>query len=93
MAKLDIDKDEKQEIVAYLEAGRPLPEKYRFLLFGDKREVELVWNSKSIEVCDIVLPFQTIEHVDEPRTEKFQGGGGGQNYRELYLAPTQEDDK
>jgi hypothetical protein len=24
-----------------------LPEKYRFLLFEDKREVELVWNGKT----------------------------------------------
>ena len=47
-----------------------LPEKYRFLLFEDKREVELVWNGKTNEVCNIVLPFQSIELVDEPRAEK-----------------------
>jgi len=47
-----------------------LPEKFRFLLFEDKREVELVWNGKTNEVCNVVLPFQTIEHVDEPRAEK-----------------------
>lgn len=40
---------------------------YRFLLFEDKREVELVWNGKSNEVCNVVLPFQTIEQIDEPR--------------------------
>ena len=40
------------------------------MLFEDKREVELVWNGKTNEVCNIVLPFQTIEHVDEPRAEK-----------------------
>jgi DNA modification methylase len=61
---------EKQEIIRYLEANKPLPEKYRFLLFEDKREVELVWNGKTNEVCNIVLPFQVIEQVDEPRTEK-----------------------
>ena len=61
---------EQQEIVRYLEADKPLPEKYRFLLFDDKREVELVWNGKSNEVCNVVLPFQTIEQVDEPRAEK-----------------------
>ena len=31
---------EKQEIIRYLEADRPLPDRYRFLLFDDKREVE-----------------------------------------------------
>ena len=53
-----------------LEADKALPDKYRFLLFGEKREVELVWNGKTNEICNIVLPFQIIEQVDEPRTEK-----------------------
>lgn len=61
---------ELQEIRRYLDANKPLPEKYRFLLFDDKREVELVWNGKTNQVCNMVLPFQTIEHVDEPREEK-----------------------
>jgi DNA modification methylase len=61
---------EKQDIVRYLEADKPLPDKYRFLLFEEKREVELVWNGKTNEVCNIVLPFQVIEQVDEPRSEK-----------------------
>jgi len=61
---------EKQDIVRYLEADKPLPDKYRFLLFEEKREVELVWNGKTSEVCNIVLPFQVIEQVDEPRSEK-----------------------
>ena len=60
---------EQQEIIRFIEADKPLPEKYRFLLFEDKREVELVWNGKTNEVCNIVLPFQTIEQVDEPRDE------------------------
>ena len=62
---------EQQEIIRFIEADKPLPEKYRFLLFDDKREVELVWNGKTNEVCNVVLPFQTIEQVDEPRAEKF----------------------
>ena len=69
---LRLTDQEKQEIIRFLEANQELPEKYRFLLFKDKREVELVWNGKTNEVCNIVLPFQTIEHVDEPRAEKPQ---------------------
>jgi len=61
---------EQQEIIRYIEADKPLPDKYRFLLFEEKREVELVWNGKTNEVCNIVLPFQVIEQVDEPRAEK-----------------------
>jgi len=64
-----LTEQEQQEIIRYLEADKPLPEKYRFLLFGDKREVELVWNGKTSEVSNIVLPFQVIEQVDEPRAE------------------------
>ena len=60
---------EKADILRFLDADKPLPDKYRFLLFDDKREVELVWNDKTAEVCNVVLPFQTIEHVDEPRIE------------------------
>ena len=65
-----LTEQEQQEIVRFIEADKPLPDKYRFLLFGDKREVELVWNGKTSEVCNIVLPFQVIEQVDEPRAEK-----------------------
>src|SRR3989344_338576 len=59
--------NEKRDIVKYIEVGKPLPDKYRFLLFEDKREVELVWNGKTNEVPSVVLPFQVIEQVDEPR--------------------------
>ena len=65
-----LTEQEQQEIIRFIEADKPLPDKYRFLLFGDKREVELVWNGKTSEVCNIVLPFQVIEQVDEPRAEK-----------------------
>jgi len=65
-----LTEQEQQEIIRFIEADRPVPEKYRFLLFEDKREVELVWNGKTSEVCNIVLPFQVIEQVDEPRAEK-----------------------
>ena len=62
--------NEKRDIIKYLEADKPLPDKYRFLLFADKQEVELVWNGKTSEVTNVVLPFQIIEQVDEPRSEK-----------------------
>jgi len=65
-----LTEQEQQEIIRFLEADKPLPDKYRFLLFEDKREVELVWNGKTNEVSNIVLPFQVIEQVDEPRAEQ-----------------------
>ena len=66
----DLSDAEKRDLTALIQAGKPLPEKYRFLLFEDKREVELVWNGKTRDVCTTVLPFQSLEHVDEPRQEK-----------------------
>src|SRR6266516_2459176 len=60
---------EKRDLVKLINEGKPLPEKYRFLLFADKREVELVWNGKTREVCTAILPFRTLEHIDEPRKE------------------------
>src|SRR3989304_8657590 len=62
--------NEIRDITKLLEEGKSLSEQYRFLLFEDKREVELVWNGKTNEVCNVVLPFQIIEQVDEPRSEK-----------------------
>ena len=66
---IDLTDAEKRDLIALIQAGKPLPEKYRFVLFEDKREVELVWNGKTRDVCTTVLPFQTLEHVDEPRVE------------------------
>lgn len=63
---------EKRDLIKLIEQGKPIPEKYRFLLFDDKREVELVWNGKTREVCTAILPFQTLEHIDEPRKEKSE---------------------
>lgn len=70
--------NEIRDIVKFLEAGKPLPEKYRFMLFEEKREVELVWNGKTNEVTNIVLPFQIVEQIDEPRTEKEEQSEGAQ---------------
>lgn len=70
MKKIDLSDNEKRDAIKFIEAGNPLPDKYRFLLFGDEREVELVWNGKTSETENSVLPFQSIEHIDEPRSEE-----------------------
>ena len=70
----DLSEAEQRDLMTLIQQGKALPEKYRFILFEDKREVELVWNGKTRDVCTTVLPFQTLEHVDEPRSEtKTQG--------------------
>lgn len=66
---MQLSDNDIRDINRYLQSGKPLPDKYRFLLFEDKREVELVWNGKTSEVTNVVLPFQVIEQIDEPRAE------------------------
>ncbi len=66
---MPLSDNELRDVVKLLESGKTLPDEYRFKLFADKREVELVWNGKTNEICNIVLPFQVIEQVDEPREE------------------------
>ncbi len=80
--------NEIRDINKYLEAGKPLPEKYRFLLFGDKREVELVWNGKTNEVTNVVLPFQIVEQIDEPRTEPTSSDVGMGDQTDLFSVDT-----
>jgi DNA modification methylase len=60
---------EIRDITKALEAGKPLDDKYRYLLFKEARQVELIWNGKNPHVQDTVLPFQIIEHIDEPRDD------------------------
>jgi hypothetical protein len=38
---------EKRDLIQLIQQNKPLPERYRFVLFEDKREVELVWNGKT----------------------------------------------
>jgi adenine specific DNA methylase Mod len=66
---MDLSEDEKAEVKRLVEAGLPLPDKYRWRLFESPRETELIWPGKTGEVTNVVLPFQTIEQIDEPRAE------------------------
>jgi DNA modification methylase len=66
---MQLSDHEIRDINKYIAEGKPLPDRYRFRLFEDKREVELVWNGKTNEVTNVVLPFQTVETIDEPRSD------------------------
>lgn len=56
-------------MIALIQAGKPLPARYRSSLFEDAAATELIWPGKTSEVERTVLPFQSIEQIDEPRTE------------------------
>ena len=61
--------EERDEVKRLVDLGEPLPDKYRWKLFAEPRETELIWPGKTNEVTNVVLPFQTIEQIDEPRPE------------------------
>ena len=65
-----ITDNEIREITNLLKERKPIPDKYRFLIFDNERDYELVWNGKTNLVTNITLPFQTIEHIDEPRIDQ-----------------------
>ena len=70
---MKLTKQEKWDVLRYLNEDKPLPDKYRFILFDTERkgkDVELVWSGKTGKTCDVVMPFQVIEQVDEPRAER-----------------------
>ena len=71
---MKLTENEKQEILKCLEEGESLPDRYRFLLFEKNKKVELLWPDKSSHVSNIVLPFQTVEQIDEPRKEETAQG-------------------
>jgi adenine-specific DNA-methyltransferase len=58
---------EKEQLKAMIDAGQPLPPRYKAVLFDQPHEAELIWPGKTHEVTNIVLPFQSIEQIDEPR--------------------------
>ena len=64
---------EKEQLKALIDAGQPLPPRYKAVLFEQPHEAELIWPGKTHEVTNVVLPFQSIEQIDEPRAGT-QGG-------------------
>jgi SAM-dependent methyltransferase len=73
MALSDAEKALVKELV---DRGDPLPERFRWTLFAEPRETELIWPGKTSEVTTAVLPFQSIEQIDEPRAEADAGAYG-----------------
>ncbi|MEI6573239.1 MAG: site-specific DNA-methyltransferase [Alphaproteobacteria bacterium] len=66
---MDLTAEEKAHLKSLIDRGEPLPDDYRFRLFKEPRETELIWPGKTHEVTNAILPFQVIEQIDEPRAE------------------------
>ena len=72
MSYSDLSDQELTEIVATLKSGKPLPSRYKASLFEDNLNAELIWPGKTTEIERSILPFQSIEQIDEPRSTTVQ---------------------
>lgn len=65
----DLTPEDRELLKALLDEGKFIPDRYRGSLFADAAATELIWPGKTTRVETAVLPFQSIEHIDEPRQE------------------------
>ena len=66
---MELTDRDKELIKGHIDRGEPLPPRYKLELFADAPSTELIWPGKTTEVETVVLPFQSIEQIDEPRDE------------------------
>lgn len=71
----DLSEKEKNKIIEFIKNDENLPKEYIYKLFSNDEDVFLFWNGRNEEQSNIVLPFHSIEHIDEPRKEKMEGSG------------------
>ena len=67
MANENLSEQERKQLAESILAGNLIPAKYGPSILEGSKELELVWPGKSDRVEQIVLPFQSIEQIDEPR--------------------------
>jgi DNA modification methylase len=63
----DLSQQERDLIANLIRDGKPVPARYIPSISDNPLKTELIWPGKSIYVDNSVLPFQSIERVDEPR--------------------------
>ena len=71
MQKTNLTESEKNEIIEWIKQGSPLLKESIYKLYDDDEDVFLFWNGRSETVTNAVLPFHSIEHIDEPRKERL----------------------
>lgn len=63
----DLSQQERDLIANLIRDGKPVPARYIPSISDNPLKTELIWPGKSTLVDTTVLPFQSIEHIDEPR--------------------------
>jgi DNA modification methylase len=69
----NLSEQQRKEIADTILAGGRIPARFIPSIAEDVKEMELVWSGKSETIEQIVLPFQSIEQIDEPRQENAAG--------------------
>jgi len=64
-----LSEKEKDIVINSIKEGKTIPKEYLYKLAKDDEDVFLFWNGRSEEVTNVVLPFHSIENIDEPRKE------------------------
>lgn len=60
----------RNELIELIRQGKKLDKSMIYDLFaGDEEDVFLFWNGRNESVTNVVLPFHSIEQIDEPRAE------------------------
>jgi len=63
----DLSQQERDLIANLIRDGKPVPARYIPSISDNPLKTELIWPGKSTILDNTVLPFQSIEHIDEPR--------------------------
>jgi len=67
--KNSLSDKEKEQVITLIKEGKVVPKELLYKLSKDDEDVFLFWNERSEEVTNAVLPFHSIEYIDEPREE------------------------
>ncbi len=68
----DLSQQERDLIANLIRDGKPVPARYIPSISDSPLKTELIWPGKSVTIENVVLPFQSIEHIDEPRKEAIK---------------------
>ena len=67
--KHQLTSEEQKQVLNLIKAGEIIPKELLYKMAPDDEDVFLFWNGRSEEVTNAVLPFHSIEQIDEPRQE------------------------
>jgi hypothetical protein len=65
----DLSPQERELISNLIRDGKPVPARYIPSISDKPLKTELIWPGKTDYLDTSVLPFQSIEHIDEPRKD------------------------